>query len=128
MDKFNLREYLKNNPLLKENVGEGEPLNDSDLLNLLQQNMADVLSQIDSNPEDTTNLKFEFDGDGDASIVPIGYTGYSFRRLGDVDHIGPIGIENIDDEYAKPFEGQDGDEPRPINVAGTDLMYIAYNI
>ena len=131
MDKFNLKEYLKNNPLLKENVGEGEPLNDSDLLNLLQQNQDDVLSQIDATPEDTTGVEIEFDGDGDPSIVVDGITGYSFRRPENVDHIGPIGMEYKDDIDAglnEPFEGQDGDEPIPINVAGTDLIYIAYNI
>ena len=131
MDKFNLKEYLKNNPLLKEEIGGGEPLNDGSLLNLIQQNKDDVLSQINAEPEDITDVEIEFDGDGDPSIVVDGITGYSFRRPENVDHIGPIGMEykdDIDAGRSNPFAGQDGDEPMPINVAGTDLIYIAYNI
>ena len=39
-------------------------------------------------------------------------------------------MENIDDienGLDKPFEGEEGDEPRPINVKGVDLIYIGYN-
>ena len=32
--------------------------------------------------------------------------------------------ENVDDD----FEGENGDAPRPIKVAGKELMYISYNI
>ena len=131
MDKFNLKEYLKHNPLLKEEIGEGKPLNDGSLLNLIQQNKDEVLDKINAEPEDITDVEIEFDGDGDPSIVVDGITGYSFRRPENVDHIGPIGMEykdDIDAGRSNPFAGQDGDEPMPINVAGTDLIYIAYNI
>ena len=118
---------LAENKLLKE-AKMGEPLNDRGLLNLIQQNMEDVLVAIDATPEDPTDVEIDFDGDGDPSIVIDGITGYSFRRPEDVDHVGPIGMETVDDGYSKPFEGQDGDEPRPIKIGGKDLMYIAYNI
>jgi hypothetical protein len=32
--------------------------------------------------------------------------------------------EDVDDD----FEGENGDAPRPIEVAGKELMYISYNI
>ena len=133
MENFDLKKYLAEGRLLKEDqtTSRGEPLNDRGLLNFLQQNMGEVVNAIEANPENTTDLKFEFDGDGDPSIVIDGITGYSFRRPEYINHIGPIGMENIDDienGLEKPFEGQDGDEPRPINVKGEDLLYIAYNI
>tara|TARA_Y100001978_G_scaffold185125_1_gene183926 strand:+ start:641 stop:1291 length:651 start_codon:yes stop_codon:yes gene_type:complete len=127
IDYNNLRPLINENKLLKE-AKMGEPLNDRGLLNLIQQNMKDVLVAIDATPEDPTDVEIDFDGDGDPSIVIDGITGYSFRRPEDVDHVGPIGMETVDDGYSKPFEGQDGDEPRPIKIGGKDLMYIAYNI
>ena len=133
MENFNLKKYLAEGRLLKEDktVDRGEPLNDMGLLNFLQQNMSEVVKEIEANPENTTDLKFEFDNDGDPGIVIDDITGYSFRRPEYINHIGPVGMENIDnieDGLDKPFEGQDGDEPRPINVKGVDLVFVAYNM
>ena len=124
-------EVWLNSSSLKEGVGEGKPLNDINLLNLIQQNQDDILSHIDIYGNTMANIEIEFDDDGDPSIVVDGSTGWSFRRLEDVDHIGPIGMydkDDIDAGLSEPFLGQNGDKPMPINVAGTDLMYIAYNI
>ena len=132
MDNFNFKKYLAEGRLLKENktASRGEPLNDTALLNFLQQNVGEVVKEIGADPEDARNLKFEFDNDGDPSIVIDDITGYSFRRPENINHIGPVGMENIDDienGLDKPFEGEEGDEPRPINVKGVDLIYIGYN-
>jgi len=132
MENFNLKKYLAESRLLKEDktVNRGEPLNDTSLLNFLQQNVGEVVKEIGADPEDARNLKFEFDNDGDPSIVIDDITGYSFRRPENINHIGPVGMENIDDienGLDKPFEGEEGDEPRPINVKGVDLIYIGYN-
>ena len=132
MQNFNFKKYLAEGRLLKENktASRGEPLNDTALLNFLQQNVGEVVKEIGADPEDARNLKFEFDNDGDPSIVIDDITGYSFRRPENINHIGPVGMENIDDienGLDKPFEGEEGDEPRPINVKGVDLIYIGYN-
>ena len=132
MDNFNLKKYLAESRLLKEDktVNRGEPLNDTSLLNFLQQNVGEVVKEIEADPEDARNLKFEFDNDGDPSIVIDDITGYSFRRPENINHIGPVAMENIDDIESgldKPFEGEEGDEPRPINVKGVNLIYISYN-
>ena len=132
MDNFNFKKYLAEGRLLKENktASRGEPLNDTALLNFLQQNVGEVVKEIGADPEDARNLKFEFDNDGDPSIVIDDITGYSFRRPENINHIGPVGMENIDDienGLDKPFEGEEGDEPRPINVKGVNLIYIGYN-
>ena len=124
MENFDLRKYLTEGRLFE--AQKGEPLNDKGLLNFLQQNMDEVLDQIEAEPTDISDLKFEFDGDGDPSIE-IDYASYSFRKPEHIDHIGPIGMENIDDEISRPFEGEEGDDPTPIKVAGKDLMYIKYN-
>ena len=132
MQNFNFKKYLAEGRLLKEDktASRGEPLNDTALLNFLQQNVGEVVKEIGADPEDARNLKFEFDNDGDPSIVIDDITGYSFRRPENINHIGPVGMENIDDienGLDKPFEGEEGDEPRPINVKGVDLIYIGYN-
>ena len=132
MDNFNFKKYLAEGRLLKEDktASRGEPLNDTALLNFLQQNVGEVVKEIGADPEDARNLKFEFDNDGDPSIVIDDITGYSFRRPENINHIGPVGMENIDDienGLDKPFEGEEGDAPRPINVKGVDLIYIGYN-
>ena len=132
MDNFNFKKYLAEGRLLKEDktASRGEPLNDTALLNFLQQNVGEVVKEIGADPEDARNLKFEFDNDGDPSIVIDDITGYSFRRPENINHIGPVGMENIDDienGLDKPFEGEEGDEPRPINVKGVNLIYIGYN-
>ena len=132
MDNFNFKKYLAEGRLLKEDktACRGEPLNDTALLNFLQQNVGEVVKEIGADPEDARNLKFEFDNDGDPSIVIDDITGYSFRRPENINHIGPVGMENIDDienGLDKPFEGEEGDEPRPINVKGVNLIYIGYN-
>ena len=132
MDNFNFKKYLAEGRLLKEDktVNRGEPLNDTSLLNFLQQNVGEVVKEIGADPEDARNLKFEFDNDGDPSIVIDDITGYSFRRPENINHIGPVGMENIDNienGLDKPFEGEEGDEPSPINVKGVDLIYIGYN-
>ena len=132
MQNFNFKKYLAEGRLLKEDktASRGEPLNDTSLLNILQQNVGEVVKEIGADPEDARNLKFEFDNDVDPSIVIDDITGYSFRRPENINHIGPVGMENIDDienGLDKPFEGEEGDEPRPINVKGVDLIYIGYN-
>jgi hypothetical protein len=64
--------------------------------------------------------EFNVDDLGDASATAIYMTdgnrmvsGLSFRYPEDVD---------------SDFEGEDGDSPKPITVAGKKLMYIGYNI
>jgi hypothetical protein len=126
MDNFDLKKYLTEGRLFE--AQKGEPLNDKGLLNFLQQNMGEVLNQIEEEPTDTADLKFEFDGDGDPSIT-IGYATYSFRRPEHIDHIGPIGMEHIKDiesGFLTPFESEDGNDPMPIKVAGKDLIYVKY--
>ena len=132
MQNFNFKKYLAEGRLLKEDktASRVEPLNDTSLLNFLHQNVGEVVKEIGADPEDARNLKFEFDNDGDPSIVIDDITGYSFRRPENINHIGPVGMENIDDienGLDKPFEGEEGDEPRPINVKGVNLIYIGYN-
>lgn len=103
MDNFDLRKYLAEGKLLKEDVNT--------ILSLLQKNKKDVERHLD---RDLDSSSFEVDALGDASVTDEeGYTGYSFRFP-----------EEVDGE----FVGENGDEPKPITVGGVDLMYVGYNI
>ena len=49
MENFNLKKYLAEGRLLKEDktASRGEPLNDTSLLNFLQQNVGEVVKEIE---------------------------------------------------------------------------------
>lgn len=105
MENFDLRKYLAEGRLLKEDANS--------IVNLLKKNQKEVA-------EKTNNTKyFPFDEIGidtlgDASItLKDEAAGLSFKYPKDVDG---------------EFKGQDGDKPMPITIGGVDLMYVEYNI
>ena len=105
MNNFNLKKYLAEGKLLKEDANS--------IVNLLiknQREVAEKLNYMEYFPFDEVNIDLE----GDASIVLQDEAGgLSFRYPEDVD---------------SKFVGQDGDKPRPVTIGGVDLMYIGYNI
>ena len=105
MDNFDLRKYLAEGKLLKEDANS--------IVNLLMKNQKEVAEKLNYTeyfPFDEVSI----DGVGDASIVLQDEAGgLSFRYPEDVD---------------SKFKGQDGDKPRPVTIGGVDLMYIGYNI
>jgi hypothetical protein len=105
MENFDLRKYLAEGKLLKEDANS--------IVNLLMKNSEEVAEKLNYKeyfPFDEVSI----DGEGDASIVLQDEAGgLSFRYPEDVD---------------SKFKGQDGDKPRPVTIGGVDLMYIEYNI
>lgn len=105
MDSFDLRKYLAEGKLLKEDANS--------IVNLLMKNqkeVADKLNYTEYFPFDAVSI----DDFGDASIVLK-------------DEVGGLAFklpEDVDDK----FVGDEGDKPRPITIGGVDLMYIGYNI
>ena len=88
-----------------------------DLLSLIKQNQAEAADEVGAirledimidDLDDVGATAIFNDDDGDEMRG-----GVSFRYS-----------EDVDDD----FEGENGDEPRPIEVAGKQLMYIGYNI
>ena len=105
MENFNLKKYLAENKLLKEDANS--------IVNLLMKNQREVAEKTMNTeyfPFDNVNL----DSMGDASITLKDEAGgMSFKYPEDVD---------------SEFVGQEGDKPRPITIGGVDLMYVGYNI
>ena len=105
MDNFDLRKYLAEGRLLKEDAGS--------ILDLLRKNQKEIASKT------MNNEYFPFDGVSLDSLDDASITlkdeagGMSFRYPEDVD---------------SDFVGEEGDKPRPITIGGVDLMYIGYNI
>ena len=102
MDNFDLKKYLSEGRLYENSI-----------INLLKNNQKEVAEKT-NNDEHFPFDEIDIDDLGDASITlkdEIG--GLSFRSP-----------EDVDDE----FEGEEGDEPRPITIGGVDLMYIEYDI
>jgi len=94
-------------------VGESkevkEEIGSSELLDFIQNNSEEVAAQVGNIITD-----IDIDEEGDVGARDIdGFGGFAFRYP-----------EDVDDE----FVGEDGDSPRPIEVAGRKLLYIAYNI
>lgn len=109
MSNFDLRKFLAEGRLLKEEEK-------TDLLSFINQNQKEVANEVGA-------IRLEdiiIDDLGDVGATGIynndGYEmegGLAFRFLKDVDD---------------RFKGEEGDEPRPIEIAGKELMYIGYNI
>jgi len=98
-----IKDFLtKNNPV-KEEIGSSE------LLGFIHNNWEEVAAQVGNT---ITDIGIDEEGDVGARDVD-GFGGFAFRDP-----------EDVDDE----FVGEDGDSPRPIEVAGRKLLYIAYNI
>jgi len=105
MNDFDLKKYLAEGMLLKEDTGS--------ILDLLRKNQKEIASKT-MNPEYFPFDEVSLDSLDDASItLKDGAGGMSFRYPEDVD---------------SDFVGEDGDKPRPITIGGVDLMYIGYNI
>jgi hypothetical protein len=101
----------------KSNLNEDEGKLKNDLLSLITNNQAKVAKEIGAvrledimidDLEDVGATAIFDDDEGDEMRG-----GVAFRYS-----------EDVDDD----FEGENGDEPRPIEVAGKELMYISYNI
>jgi len=87
-----------------------------DLLSFIKQNQAEAADKVGA-------IRLE-----DIMIDDLGDVGATaiFDDNGD-EMRGGVSFrysEDVDDD----FEGENGDEPRPIEVAGKQLMYIGYNI
>ena len=105
MKKSYLRQIIKEevSKVLKEEIGSSE------LLDFVKNNQEEVAAQVGN-----TITDIDIDEEGDVGARDIdGFGGFAFRYP-----------EDVDDE----FVGEDGDSPRPIEVAGRKLLYIAYNI
>jgi hypothetical protein len=100
----------------KSNLNEDEGKSKNDLLSFIKQNQAEAADEVGA-------IRLE-----DIMIDDLGDVGASaiFDDNGD-EMEGGVSFrysEDVDDD----FEGENGDEPRPIEVAGKQLMYIGYNI
>jgi hypothetical protein len=112
--------------LLKENLEQDfnpdeleweEDEKNGDLLSFIRQNQAEAAEQVGAIRLEDIMIDDFFNGvkasaifdDDDGEIRDE----VSFRYSEDVDG---------------NFEGENGSEPRPIEVAGKELMYISYNI
>ena len=100
----------------KSNLKEAEGKSKNDLLSFIKQNQAEAADEVGA-------IRLE-----DIMIDDLGDVGASaiFDDNGD-EMEGGVSFrysEDVDDD----FEGENGDEPRPIEVAGKQLMYIGYNI
>ena len=81
----------------------------NELMSFIKNNSEEVAAQVGN-----TITDIDIDEEGDVGARDIdGFGGFAFRYP-----------EDVDDE----FVGEDGDSPRPIEVAGRKLLYIAYNI
>jgi len=99
------------------------------LAGLINENQSKDLLQFIKTNKDEIAQKLDFvrlediriDDLGDAGAIGIytdednteGESGLAFRFPEDVD---------------EDFYGESGDKPRPITIAGKDLMYVGYNI
>ena len=105
MENFDLRKYLAENKLIKEDANS--------IVNLLMKNQREVAEKT-MNTEYFPFDEVRIDDLGDASIVLQDEAGgMSFKYPEDVD---------------SEFVGEEGDKPRPITIGGVDLMYVGYNI
>ena len=100
----------------ESNLKEAEGKSKNDLLSFIKQNQAEAADEVGA-------IRLE-----DIMIDDLGDVGASaiFDDNGD-EMEGGVSFrysEDVDDD----FEGENGDEPRPIEVAGKQLMYIGYNI
>ena len=105
MDNFDLKKYIAEGRLLKENANS--------IVKLLKNNQSEVA-------EKTMNIEhFPFDTIGIDSMEDASITlkdeagGMSFKYPEDVD---------------SGFVGEEGSELNHITIGGVDLMYIEYNI
>jgi hypothetical protein len=106
MKKSQLKKLIQEEiqQLLKEEIGSSE------LLDFIKNNSEEIATQVGT--DSITDIRVDDEGDVGATDRE-GFTGFAFRDP-----------RNVDSE----FYGAEGDEPRPIEVAGRELMYIAYNI
>jgi hypothetical protein len=100
----------------ESNLKEAEGKSKNDLLSFIKQNQAEAADEVGA-------IRLE-----DIMIDDLGDVGASaiFDDNGD-EMEGGVSFrysEDVDDD----FEGENGDEPRPIEIAGKQLMYIGYNI
>jgi hypothetical protein len=118
----NMKKQLINEEFRRMQQLAGIKLNENKTTNLLQfiKNNKDEIAQI----LDFTHLKdISIDNMGDVGAIGIylddedptreGESGLAFRFPEDVDG---------------GFYGESGDKPRPITIAGQNLMYVGYNI
>ena len=92
------------------------PIKNEDLLSFIKQNQDEVANEIGA----TSLEDIIIDGLGDVGALAIfdndGYQiegGVAFRYS-----------EDVGDD----FKGENNDEPRPIEIAGKQLVYISFNI
>ena len=107
---------LIDNKIGESNLKEAEGKSKNDLLSLITNNQAKVAKEIGAvRLEDIMIDDLE-----DVGATAIFKDGRDEMRGGVAFRYS----ENVDDD----FEGENGDEPRPIEIAGKQLMYIGYNI
>jgi len=133
MDNFDLKKFLVENKLTENSRLEeikavpGNTGMKKDLLSFIKQNQDEVAEkigavrlediEIDNLNNPSAIAVFDIDlEDEDEDEVEGGLlfdSGVSFSYP-----------EDVDDN----FKGENGDEPKPLEVAGKQLMYISYNI
>ena len=92
------------------NTDDEEAIGSSELLDFISNNSEEAAAQVGTD----SIIDISIDDLGDIGATDKeGFTGYAFRFPEDVDG---------------EFKGEDGDPPRPIEIAGRKLMYIGYNI
>jgi len=137
MDNFDLKQFLVENKLTENSrldeikAVPGNTGMKKDLLSFIKQNQDEVAEKIGAvrledividnlnNPSAIAVFDIDLedeDEDEDEDEIEGGLlfnSGVSFSYP-----------EDVDDD----FKGENGDEPKPLEVAGKQLMYISYNI
>lgn len=131
MDNFDLKKFLVKNKITPNSrLGEikavpGNTGMKKDLLSFIKQNQDEVAEKIGAvrledieidnlnNPSAIAVFDIDLEDEDEIEGGLLFNSGVSFSYP-----------EDVDDN----FKGENGDEPKPLKVAGKQLMYISYNI
>jgi hypothetical protein len=131
MDNFDLKKFLVKNKITPNSrLGEikavpGNTGMKKDLLSFIKQNQDEVAEKIGAvrledieidnlnNPSAIAVFDIDLEDEDEIEGGLLFNSGVSFSYP-----------EDVDDN----FKGENGDEPKPLEVAGKQLMYISYNI
>ena len=109
MSNFDLKKYLAEGRLLKEEEK-------TDLLSFINQNQKEVANKVGA-------IRLE-----DIIIDDLGDVGATGIYSIDGDEMESGLAFRFPEDVDDSFKGEEGDEPKPIEIAGKKLMYIGYNI
>lgn len=131
MDNFDLKKFLVKNKITPNSrLGEikavpGNTGMKKDLLSFIKQNQDEVAEKIGAvrledieidnlnNPSAIAVFDIDLEDEDEIEGGLLFNSGVSFSYP-----------EDVDDD----FKGENGDKPKPLEVAGKQLMYISYNI